>query len=119
VRSSGDNGAGGTGFLEALNLEQRQAALVPFASDERRNWHYIPRERRGVPLKAMTEMLSTPPRRCCAQLLASAVIQGVRAAAALPQMRGKRQGRPRSTWNSAAIEFRNRETWRGDSLGPG
>jgi hypothetical protein len=42
-------------FLDGLSPELRQAALFPFASNERRNWHYIPRERRGVPLKGMDE----------------------------------------------------------------
>lgn len=42
-------------FLDALSPDLRQAALFPFASEERRNWHYIPRQRRGVPLKQMTE----------------------------------------------------------------
>ena len=36
-------------FLEALSPDLRRAAVFPFESDERRNWHYIPRERRGVP----------------------------------------------------------------------
>jgi hypothetical protein len=42
-------------FLDSLSPELRQAALFPFGSNERRNWHYIPRERRGVPLKGMDE----------------------------------------------------------------
>ena len=42
-------------FLDALSPELRRAVVFPFASEERRNWHYIPRDRRGVPLKAMNE----------------------------------------------------------------
>jgi hypothetical protein len=30
-------------------------AQIPFDSDERLNWHYIPRQRRGVPLQNLTE----------------------------------------------------------------
>ena len=41
-------------FLDSLTPEQRAAAMFPFASDDRFDWHYIPRERKGVPLKAMT-----------------------------------------------------------------
>jgi hypothetical protein len=42
-------------FLNALGPPLQRAALFPFDSKERRNWHYIPKERRGVPLKAMNE----------------------------------------------------------------
>ena len=41
-------------FLDTLTPEQRAAAMFPFASDDRFDWHYIPRQRKGVPLKAMT-----------------------------------------------------------------
>ena len=40
-------------FLDSLTPEQRSAALFPFSSDDRFDWHYIPRERKGVSLKAM------------------------------------------------------------------
>ena len=42
-------------FLEALGPDLRQHALFPFDAAERLNWHYIPRERNGAPLKAMNE----------------------------------------------------------------
>ncbi len=38
-------------FLGALDPRQRQQALFPFGHAERRNWHYVPRRREGVPLK--------------------------------------------------------------------
>lgn len=38
-------------FLESLTPEQRKAATFEFDSKERLNWHYIPRERKGVPLR--------------------------------------------------------------------
>jgi hypothetical protein len=38
-------------FQEALNEEQREAATFDFDDPERLNWHFIPRERKGVPLK--------------------------------------------------------------------
>ncbi len=43
-----------TRFLAALNTQQRARATFSFDTDERLNWHYIPRERRGVPLREMT-----------------------------------------------------------------
>jgi len=41
-------------FLNSLSSEQRQAACFSFADDERYAWHYVPRSRRGLPLKDMT-----------------------------------------------------------------
>ena len=41
-------------FLASLNPDQRGKALLPFDSDERMNWHYIPKERKGLPLREMT-----------------------------------------------------------------
>ena len=42
-------------FLNALGSDLRRRAVFPFDAEERWNWHYIPRERNGVPLKAMNE----------------------------------------------------------------
>jgi Protein of unknown function (DUF3500) len=41
-------------FLAVLDAQQRAKATFPFDTDERFNWHYIPKERRGVPLREMT-----------------------------------------------------------------
>ncbi|MEX1054770.1 MAG: DUF3500 domain-containing protein, partial [Rhodothermales bacterium] len=43
-----------TAFLVSLGPEQRAKATYPFESDERYNWHFIPRSRFGLPLKEMT-----------------------------------------------------------------
>ena len=42
-------------FLEALTPEQRTAAMFAFDGEDRFDWHFIPRERKGVPLKTMTD----------------------------------------------------------------
>ena len=42
-------------FLESLTPDQRAKAAFEFADAERLNWHFIPRERRGLPLKEMNE----------------------------------------------------------------
>jgi hypothetical protein len=42
-----------TDFLATLDTEQKQKALLPFNSEERLNWHYIPKERKGLHYKAM------------------------------------------------------------------
>ena len=41
-------------FLAALDDNQRGKASFPFDADERMNWHFIPRERKGLPLREMT-----------------------------------------------------------------
>jgi uncharacterized protein DUF3500 len=44
-----------TQFLAALTADQRQQAAFAFDAAERTNWHYIPRERKGLPIKAMND----------------------------------------------------------------
>ncbi len=56
-------------FLQALAPEKRQQALFPFDSSERFNWHYIPRRRKGLPIKDM----SAEERLAAHQLLRSAL----------------------------------------------
>jgi hypothetical protein len=41
-------------FLAALTPEQRTKATFELKSDERLNWHFIPKERKGLPLKELT-----------------------------------------------------------------
>lgn len=41
-------------FLAALTPEQRAKATFELKSDERLNWHFIPKERKGIPLKELT-----------------------------------------------------------------
>src|SRR3974377_75892 len=41
-------------FLAALNPDKRSKAIVPFEADERMNGHFIPKERKGLPLREMT-----------------------------------------------------------------
>ena len=44
-------------FLETLTPAQRGEAVFPFDSDERLNWHFIPKDdtRKGLTLKSMNE----------------------------------------------------------------
>src|SRR5690242_12151795 len=51
-------------FLESLTPEQKAKAAFPFKSDERGNWHFVPKVREGLTLKAMT-----PPQRTLAHAL--------------------------------------------------
>jgi hypothetical protein len=43
-----------TAFLKTLDAAQQPQATFAFESDERLNWHFVPRERKGLPVKAMT-----------------------------------------------------------------
>jgi hypothetical protein len=45
--------AAANAFLETLDADQRAMAVFPFESDERHNWHFIPKKRLGLPLKNM------------------------------------------------------------------
>ena len=51
-------------LLAALTDDQRAKATFAFAADERENWHFIPKERKGLTLKEMT-----PPQRHLAYAL--------------------------------------------------
>jgi hypothetical protein len=40
-------------FLASLTPEQKAKAMFPFEDDERFDWHYIPKERKGLPFREM------------------------------------------------------------------
>jgi hypothetical protein len=42
-------------FLSSLNSEQREKFLLTFDDDNRYDWHYVPRPRKGIPLKDLNE----------------------------------------------------------------
>jgi hypothetical protein len=54
-------------FLDTLDPAQRVKASLPFDSAQRFDWHFVPRERQGVPLKQM----SPDERRAALALLRS------------------------------------------------
>src|SRR5437763_15149629 len=56
-------------FLASLQPAQRQKAVYPFESDERLIWHFIPKQRNGLPLKEM----SPEQRKAALALLASSL----------------------------------------------
>jgi hypothetical protein len=71
VVAAGDMARAANHFLDALSAEQRQKATFEFKNDERVNWHFVPRERKGLPLKEMA-----PEQRALATaLLASGLGQ--------------------------------------------
>lgn len=56
-------------WLDALTPDLGRTAVWPFADEERGNWHYAPRARAGVPLRAMTE-----PQQAAAHALLAATL---------------------------------------------
>jgi uncharacterized protein DUF3500 len=70
-RSSGAMASAATRFLAALAAEQRQQASFAFDASERLNWHYIPRERKGLAIKAMSDA----QRKLARALLATGLSQ--------------------------------------------
>jgi hypothetical protein len=58
-------------FLAALDANQRGKATFSFESDERLNWHFIPKERKGLPLREMTPY----QKRLASALLAAGLSQ--------------------------------------------
>jgi len=54
-------------FLAALDSAKRAKAGLPFNSEERLNWYFVPRERQGLPIKQM----SSEERRAALALLRS------------------------------------------------
>jgi len=53
-------------FLASLTPEQKAKATYEFKDDERFDWHFIPKPRKGLPFKEMT-----PPQRLLAHALLS------------------------------------------------
>jgi len=64
ARSAEEMAQAAKNFLADLTPEQKEKAQFQFTDDERRNWHFIPRARKGLPVKEMTQ-----PQRLLAQAL--------------------------------------------------
>lgn len=70
-------------FLATLEPDKAQKARYPFTSEERYNWHFIPKERNGLPFKEM----SLPQRDAALNLLRTGVSSdGVKRLETLRQM---------------------------------
>ena len=42
-------------FVSSLSAQQRNNGIYAFDDEERFNWHFIPRDRKGVPFRSMNE----------------------------------------------------------------
>lgn len=67
----GDMSDAANAWLVALTPEQRAVATLEFTSNERENWHYVPKAREGLSLGKM----SAPQRQLARALLASGLSQ--------------------------------------------
>ncbi len=52
---AGEMAKAATDFLKGLQPEQQTKASFDLKSEERENWHFIPKPRNGLPLKEMTQ----------------------------------------------------------------
>jgi hypothetical protein len=77
------------GFLQSLQPDQREKAVFPFASEERQNWHYIPRPRAGVPLKELTSVQREGADRLLQSVLSVEGLAKAREIMALEEILGK------------------------------
>ena len=51
-------------FLQALSIDQRSKAQLDFFDEaERKNWHYVPRDRQGLSIRDMDERQRSLSRR--------------------------------------------------------
>jgi len=53
-RTGSDMATSAQRFVAALDEAQKGQGVFPFDSPERLNWHFIPRPRNGLPIKAMS-----------------------------------------------------------------
>lgn len=56
-------------FLKTLDSEKLSKAFLPYETEERRNWFFVPIDRKGLPLMEMTE----PQRDAALKLIKSSV----------------------------------------------
>jgi hypothetical protein len=71
VSASAEMAHAATNLWNDLTPEQQKTAGFEFSDEERMNWHFIPRERRGLTWKQMTQ----PQRELAHALLASGLSQ--------------------------------------------
>lgn len=60
-----------TALMQTLTPDQQKQLTYPLADDERFNWHYVPRERKGLSMRNMTE----PQRQAALVLLKTGLSQ--------------------------------------------
>ena len=69
VRRANAMSQSATSFLTSLTSDQKAKAVFKFDDEERLNWHFVPRARKGLPFKEMTE----PQRALAHNLMKSGI----------------------------------------------
>jgi hypothetical protein len=81
-------------LVETLPEAQRRLAGMPFEGAERMNWHYIPRQRAGLPIAAMGAETREALERLLRGALSEAGYEKVKGILAIERILGQIEGRP-------------------------
>jgi hypothetical protein len=81
-------------FLTSLDESQAAKARFPFESEERENWGYVPRDRKGIPLADLDEKQTTLVRDLLKTALSDPGLKKVDAVMALEAFLGEIEKRP-------------------------
>lgn len=81
-------------FLAALDESQAKKARFPFAADQRENWGYVPRERKGVALEELDEKQTALVRTLLKTTLSDPGLEKVDTIMALEAFLGEIEKRP-------------------------
>jgi hypothetical protein len=92
-------------WLAALDGARRERAVIAFAGDERENWHYVPRSRRGLALRDMTEAQRTRAMALLESGLGTVGLARVQGVQLLEGILRQREGRWRDPGNYALAVF--------------
>ncbi len=81
-------------FMATLDAAAREKALYPLADEERFDWHFIPRERNGLPLSGMTAEQRAAAHDLLQSALSSQGYHKANAIIELERVLGVLEGRP-------------------------
>lgn len=94
--------AAANSFLASLDEAKVKKATFPFAADQRENWGFVPRERKGVAIEELDEQQATLVRTLLKTALSDPGMEKVDAVIALEAFLGEIEKRP---------EFRNHKAY--------
>lgn len=104
---SADMARAAAAWLQLLDVRLRAQAQIAWADRGREGWHYVPRSRPGVPLKAMNERQVAAAWEVLATLLSARGLEQVRGGIKLEQVLGEMTGNTsfRDPGNYALVIF--------------
>ncbi|HSP43889.1 MAG TPA: DUF3500 domain-containing protein [Luteolibacter sp.] len=82
-------------WLDSLDAAQRKGAIFEVADEERQNWHFVPRARKGLSLKDMAEVQQKHAKALVAAGLSQRGVLAADAIIALEDVLRKMEGSPR------------------------